>query len=137
VILPGSLRDVLRFTPTDRFKRMFHARVDRIRSRTSTDILLLAQPPTIANPRLAQDYAMRVKEIGLLRGLPVADAFSAFMTASGATSAAGEGDDKPWRRYYRDPDSEAPMYYVAPAPQGQRLIAETLLAVILSEKPST
>jgi len=135
VILPGSLRDVLRFTPTDRFKRMFHARVDRIRARTQTDILLLAQPPTIANPKLAQDYAMRVKEIGMLRGLPVADAFSAFMTASGTTSATGGNDDRPWRQYYRDPDSDAPMYYVAPALQGQRLIAETLLAVILSEKP--
>jgi len=135
VILPGSLRNVLRFTPTDRFRRMYHAQVDRIQGGARAELLLLAPPPTIANPKLAQDYAIRVKEIGILRGLPVADAFSAFMTASGTKSVSGRNADKPWRRYYRDPDTDAPMYYVAPAPQGQRLIADTLLAVILSEKP--
>ena len=133
VILPGSLRDVLRFTPAERFKRTYHALVDRIQSGTDAEILLLTPPPTIANPKLAQAYAMKVKEIGLLRGLPVADAFSTFMKASGAKSAVGPDSDRPWRRFYRDPDSDVPMYYVAPAPQGQKLIAEAILSVILSE----
>lgn len=129
VLVAGSLRDILRFTPVERFERALHALVDRIQGATEAEIVLVAPPPTIANPKLAQAYAMAVKRIGITRGVPVADAYSAFMKAGASVSGGRKG----WRRFYRDPESEVPLYYVSPAAQGQKLIAEAVCDVLVGD----
>ena len=49
-----------------------------------------------------------------------------------AKIAAKGGKAEAWRAFYRDSRSEAPMYHVAPTQEGQRLMAETILAEIES-----
>jgi len=137
VIVAGSLREILRFTPVARFENSLRARVDRIQAVTGAQVALLAPPPTIANPKLAQSYAVAVKRVGMFRGVPVADTYSAFMQSAASRERAGRASRDGWRAFYRDPDSRVPLYYVAPTAEGQKLIADTLMDVLLPGERTT
>lgn len=115
VILAGSMNDVLNCLPVDQYERNLLALLDRIRGASSAQILLVASPPIITNPSLSKDYAEATKRAALLRNVPVADAYSAFALL---------GDR--WKELYRDPDASDPVYYLAPTPAGQELIAKAI-----------
>ena len=96
--------------------------------------MLLAPPPVIANPGFGKSYAIAVKRAGLKKRLRVADGYTALMTAVQPAGALGEtkGD---WRRFYRDPESAAPIYHLAPMAEGQALLADTLWHTIFPDIP--
>jgi len=131
VVVAGSLRDIMRFDSIPRFERQLMALVERIQASCKNEVVLIAPPPVIANPGFGKSYAIAMKRIGLKKGLRVADGYTAFMTAR--AHAAGEGGD--WRRFYRDPESAAPLYHLAPTAAGQALLADTLWRVIFPDKP--
>ena len=128
VILAASLRDVLRFMPVRDFERAAQGMAERIEAIGGAPVALVTPPPTMANPSLSQDYAVAIKTVGLRRKLPVADTYSAFMRYG-----AAEGTTPAWRVLYRDTDSGAPVYHMAPTSRGQELMAETLVKALLEE----
>lgn len=129
VVVAASLRDVLRFMPVERFERRMQAVVDRLEAARGAEVVLVAPPPAIANPGLSQAYALAVKRIGLRRGVAVADAYSAFLRLGDGKGAASTA----WRELYRDPDSDVPIYRIAPYAQGQELIAAAIERAIVGE----
>ena len=137
VIIAASIRDILRFTPVDRFERMLHALVDRIGAVAPVEIVLIAPPPAIANPGLAKAYAMAIKRVGLVRGVRVADAYSAFKKAGSRRTflggARGADAEEGWEEFYRDPDVKVPLYHVSPTLRGQELIAAAVADALLSD----
>ena len=137
VVAAGSLRDIMRFTSVARFERTLRAQLDRVRATCDASAVLLAPPPVMANPGFGQSYAIAVKRVALLKELPVADAYTAFMNqrAPSREWPAGKGGDTDWRRFYRDPDSVAPIYHLAPTADGQRLLAETLWRTVFGDRP--
>jgi hypothetical protein len=128
VVLAASLRDVLRFMPVRDFERTAQAMAERVEAIGGVPVALVAPPPTLANPALSQDYAVAVKTVGLRRKLPVADMYSAFMRY-GVPDGAAPG----WRALYRDADSAAPVYHMAPTARGQDLMAATLVKALLED----
>ena len=134
VVVAGSLRDVIRFTPIARYERRIHALVDLLEGAGGTQLLLITPPPTIANPGLAKGYAIAIKRVGLRRRVPVADVYSAFMIA-GEERAGSRAGQRPngWEAFYRDPESAAPIYHLSPAAPGQEIIAYVVGRLLLSE----
>jgi len=128
VILAASLRDVLRFMPVRDFERCAQAMAERVEAIGGAPVVLVAPPPTMANPALSQDYAVAVKTVGLRRKLPVADMYTAFMRYGDV-----DGPAPAWRALYRDTDSGAPIYHMAPTARGQELMAATLVKALLDE----
>jgi hypothetical protein len=134
VVVAASLRDVLRFTPVERFERTLQGLVDRIEAVSGAEVVLVAPPPTIANPGMAENYAAGVKRIGLRRGLPVADAYSAFKRAAAEAGFAASSTSAPaWGEFYKDPDSTVPIYHVSPVARGQEIIAAAIVRALLGE----
>jgi len=132
VILAASLRDVLRFAPVRIYERTVQAMAERFEAVGGAPVALIAPPPTMANPALSQDYAVAVKTVGLRRKLPVADMYSAFLRYGGARA----DDSAPaWRILYRDTESTAPVYHMAPTARGQELMAATLVKALLDDAP--
>ena len=140
VIIAGSLRDVLRFTSVHHFGRSLHALMDRISAAYKGELVLIAPPPAAANPGLARAYAIAVKRLGLHAGVGVADAYSAFLRASGVefpfAEKIGEWQQAGWLEFYRDPESSAPIYHISPTERGQELIAAALEETLLAGPPS-
>jgi len=111
VVLAASLRDIVRFEPVERYERTLRAIVDRLQAVAGCELVLLAPPPVIGNPGFGQAYAIATKRVGLLKGLRVADGYSAFMRAAErrcAEAGAGSGTHD-WRRFYREADSTVPI----------------------------
>lgn len=139
VVVAGSLRDVIRFTPVARYERRIHALVEFLEGSCGAQVLLLTPPPTIANPALAKGYAIAVKRVGLRKRVPVADIYSAFMRAGEARSSDGARQDSPingWEVFYRDTESDAPIYHLSPTTLGQRIIAIIVSRTLLCEPDS-
>ena len=138
VVVAGSLRDIIRFDSAERFERKLRVLLDRVEAVCGAPVVLIAPPPAIGNPGFGQDYAIAVKRVGLLKHIPVADVYSAFLTSAPAdgwrrrTERQGRDD---WHRFYRDPDSPAPIYHLAPTRAGQALLAQTLWRAIFPDRP--
>ena len=116
-----------------------HALVEFLEGSCGAQVLLLTPPPTIANPALAKGYAIAVKRVGLRKRVPVADIYSAFMRAGEARSSDGARQDSPingWEVFYRDTESDAPIYHLSPTTLGQRIIAIIVSRTLLCEPDS-
>ena len=129
VIVAGSLRDIMRFDSIAQFERKLFALVDCIESECQAEIVLIASPPVIANPGFGKSYAIAVKRVGLKKQIRVVDGYTAFMTAVSGKGQSG------WQRFYRDPDSAALIYHLAPMAEGQALLADTLWRTLFPRTP--
>lgn len=125
VVLAVSLRDILRLEPVERFERNLQAMAERVQAATGAQVVLVAPPPVIVNPALSQAYELAVKRVGMRKNIRVADAYSAFIRAGEASNG--------WRTLYKDPGGETPLYHVAPAAEGQKLIGEIVFKALEKE----
>ncbi len=132
VLVAGSLDDVMRFVPPERYERNFRAMTDRIRGATGAELCLLAPPPAVRSSLLAQRYAIAVKRVGLACGLPVADMYSTFMLAGARMDRGGGDQAAAWMVLYREESDAAPLYYALPNLRGQRMMADAVCAVLFS-----
>jgi PA14 domain len=121
IILASSLRQVIAFESAENFERRLHALVDRLESVQNAGILLIVPPPVLANPSFGKGYSLAVKRVAIAKGLPVADAHAAFLTA-----VVEERGVMAWRKFYRKPGGVMPVYNLAPTKPGQEIIAREI-----------
>jgi len=123
VLVAGSMRDLTNYVPPGRYERYLYALVDRLRGVTDAEIVLITLPPIIRNPQLSKEYARSTIRVALRRGLKVVDVYSAFTRS---------GERRAWEKFFRDP-REPNVFYLQPNRDGQRIIADRILKVLLKE----
>ncbi len=119
VLLSPGWRDLYSHVPLEKYGLNLEAIIDQLEAHTQARVFLLTPPPLTSKQVGAVNYLVKMKEIGLERHLEVIDLYSFFLSR-------GEG----WKSLYKDEDRLDPIYFLYPHSQGQRLIAETILAKI-------
>jgi lysophospholipase L1-like esterase len=115
--------DILYYLPERKYEMYLWAMVDRIRSMTDAQIVLITPPPLVMLPELSRRYAYATKRLATRLKIPVADAFSAFTSLP-----------TPWEDLYRDADQRDEVYYVWPTEKGQMLLAERLYDAVMERE---
>lgn len=80
-VLTVGLQDILGDTDPAEFERLTAALVDTVSATRGCPVVLATPPPYAASGRDVRAYAAAVQRVGQVRGIPVADLFSAFRCA--------------------------------------------------------